>query len=233
MDHIKFILDIFGLVPTDIPKYTLFIIIFGLMIWIFFHRQFKPLKKAIRNIETFCTRLSTFLISRPEIPDGAPGFNPALGVDSPVRLRSVAYTILKDSGAEKVIKDNKDLLYKTLQTFRVLRTALDVQLAASKTLIISQDNPIFDKVKLFAYQYPEYKTEKGKEFKVNFNIILGIMSIRLRNLYLEEHPKIPRKWTPEDRRVSENHEDLFFGDSNKALTREEVEELDKSNKEDK
>jgi len=229
MDVIKFILDIFGIAPQDIPKYILFIIIFGLMMWFIFKKQFSPLKKAVRQIETFCTRLSTFLMSRPEIPDGSPSFNPALEISSPVKLKSIAYQILKDSMADAVVKDNKKLLYETMETFGGLRTAFDVQNAAKSTLISAQNNQIFDNLKLFAYQYPEYKTDK-EAFKINFKMLLDIIAIYLRDLYLEEHTSIPRDWGEGEKKIEGEY---LLGDSNKVFQEDEIKELSKSSQEPK
>jgi hypothetical protein len=113
--------------------------------------------------------------------------------NSPTKLSDFGNQILEEINGIEFINDNKECLISRLDEEKP-RTALDVENSAFIVFVNFCNNEKFDGIKNFIYNSPEYnvKDNKGCDRKYNLSLIdvCFILSIPLRDMYLEPHPEI-------------------------------------------
>lgn len=113
--------------------------------------------------------------------------------NSPTKLSDFGNQILEEINGINFINDNKECLISRLDEEKP-RTALDVENSAFIVFVNFCNNEKFDGIKNFIYNSPEYnvKDNKGCDRKYNLSLIdvCFILSIPLRDMYLESHPEI-------------------------------------------
>ena len=112
--------------------------------------------------------------------------------NSPTKLSDFGNQILEEINGINFINDNKECLISRLDEEKP-RTALDVENSAFIVFVNFCNNEKFDGIKNFIYNSPEYnvKDNKGCDRKYNLSLIdvCFILSIPLRDMYLESHPE--------------------------------------------
>lgn len=115
------------------------------------------------------------------------------GKHSPRQLNKNGIALLKDSGADKFLEANMDFFIKKMEVIAP-KTAYDVEDLASTVLLAESNNDMFIPLKSWAYNAPtrELKNEDGsvKSLDVELDDIIFVMSLPLRDKYLELHPEI-------------------------------------------
>ena len=195
------------LVDLIAGKWPEMIIIFivGLVVWIvakFYFRRFVPVEdkinnvpcnkhndyyknmgvmaKSIRKIEEYIIKRDVFAIDE------------LLRRCSPFRLTSFGEVLLASSGGKKCIDENIVFFDSEIQKLAP-RVALDVENYALSVLNMNLSHPYFDEIKNFIFTVPNPylivdKEGNNFEFKnVAINHILLIMSVYLRDMYLNRH----------------------------------------------
>ena len=113
--------------------------------------------------------------------------------NSPTKLTDFGNKILEELDGINFINDNKEYLIARLDEEKP-RTALDVENSALMVFVNFCSSEKFDGIKNFIYNSPEYnvKDNKGCDRKYNLSLIdvCFILSIPLRDMYLESHPEI-------------------------------------------
>ena len=113
--------------------------------------------------------------------------------NSPTKLSDLGNQILEEINGNNFINDNKEWLISRLEEEKP-RTALDVENSAFIVFVNFCNNEKFDGIKNFIYNSPEYnvKDNKGCDRKYNLSLmdVCFILSIPLRDMYLESHPEI-------------------------------------------
>ena len=113
--------------------------------------------------------------------------------NSPTKLSDFGNQILEEINGNNFINDNKEWLISRLEEEKP-RTALDVENSAFIVFVNFCNNEKFDGIKNFIYNSPEYnvKDNKGCDRKYNLSLmdVCFILSIPLRDMYLESHPEI-------------------------------------------
>ena len=113
--------------------------------------------------------------------------------NSPTKLTDFGNKILEELDGINFINDNKEYLIARLDEEKP-RTALDVENSALMVFVNFCSSEKFDGIKNFIYNSPEYniKDKNGCDKKYNLNLIdvYFILSIPLRDLYLELRPEI-------------------------------------------
>ena len=113
--------------------------------------------------------------------------------NSPTKLTDFGNKILEELDGINFINDNKEYLIARLDEEKP-RTALDVENSALMVFVNFCSSEKFDGIKNFIYNSPEYniKDKNGCDKKYNLNLIdvCFILSIPLRDLYLELRPEI-------------------------------------------
>jgi len=101
---------------------------------------------------------------------------------SPLKPTTYGAELIKDSGLEKMLNDNKELLNKKLQaSLPEGYTHYDVQEKARELLISLTDDPIMSSVKTWIYNNP-----------IDIDIILSVGGLWLRDDFLKE-PRLTSK----------------------------------------
>lgn len=116
--------------------------------------------------------------------------------NSPRQLNEMGTKVFADMKGEDFLNQNKEYLFSQIDDYNP-KTALDVENAAHVVCITSVDKEIFNGLKNFVYNSPSYKIKdrEGKErmYDLAMSDICFILSLPLRDMYLEIHPEILSK----------------------------------------
>ena len=110
---------------------------------------------------------------------------------SPRSLNKYGLQIFNEIQGQKFLEENKSLFFDSIDKFTP-KTALDVETLSYSVLRLTCDNDCFNGLKNWVYNAPTMEiigddgTVKKKD--VTFETILFILSIPLRDMYLEAHP---------------------------------------------
>ena len=111
---------------------------------------------------------------------------------SPRKMNTMGLEVYTETGAKKVFDDNTDFFLEELRK-RDPKTAYDVEDAAFDILVANLPNTLFNPLKNFLYMSPSKivkKNENGEEVEIELSmgLLLQLMSLELRDRYLELHP---------------------------------------------
>ena len=111
---------------------------------------------------------------------------------SPRKMNDMGLEVYAETGAKQVLEDNVGFLISELEK-KAPNTAYDVEEAAFEVLLANLPNPLFNPIKNYLYSNPSRivkKDESGadKEIELSMGLLLQLMSIDLRDRYLELHP---------------------------------------------
>ncbi len=115
---------------------------------------------------------------------------------SPRRLSAAGIELYTISGAKKIVDDNEDLLVEDIHKMNPI-TPLDVEDDSYAVLMKRMSEPMFNDVKNYIYYQPEMitvKDENGDDVtvKLSLPLLVRLMSIDLRDRYLNRHPINPQ-----------------------------------------
>lgn len=122
------------------------------------------------------------------IKNGGADYNEFTKMNSPRQLNEKGWRLYKESGAEKFFSEKKNAMIRILSSEmskRRVKTALDVDVIASRICYDVSGNEDFKPIKDFIYTHPIFE---GSE--ISIGTISMLMGIELRNLYLSQHPEI-------------------------------------------
>lgn len=114
---------------------------------------------------------------------------------SPLKITSVGEIIFTDSTAKKAVDDNLDFLIHELEKISP-NTPYDVEENAVNILLKNRGHNLFNTIKGFLYYAPDpyvvIDPETNEEVKVSLSMqhIIRLMSIYLRDAYLDKHREI-------------------------------------------
>ena len=111
---------------------------------------------------------------------------------SPRKLNEEGIALFNDCGGQEFLDENKDELIESIAA-KDPATALDVESIALVVLIARLESDIFNKLKQWVYNSPSRKINvhgEEKEYTVSMSDICFVISIPLRDLYLDMHPDI-------------------------------------------
>lgn len=116
--------------------------------------------------------------------------------NSPRQLNEIGNKVFAEMKGEDFLNQNKEYLFAQIDGYNP-KTALDVENAAHAVCITSVDNEIFNGLKNFVYNSSSYKItdREGNErlYDLAMSDICFILSLPLRDMYLEIHPEIVSK----------------------------------------
>ena len=112
---------------------------------------------------------------------------------SPLRLNEIGERVFNEINGAKFLEENKDFFLSQIEQ-KAPKTALDVEQTAKLTCTINTDNDIFNDIKNYVYNAPSLQltNEEGKKQTYNISMydICFILSLPLRDMYLEAHPEL-------------------------------------------
>ena len=111
---------------------------------------------------------------------------------SPTTLNENGATLYQNINGEKFLKENHDFFISKIEEKKPL-TALDVETGAYEILIANTNRPIFNNLKYWVYESPSITLREDNETKkyiVNLYDVCYVLSIPLRDMYLQLHPEL-------------------------------------------
>lgn len=111
---------------------------------------------------------------------------------SPRELNEAGKQLYADIKGEEFLNNNKETLIKGIDD-KAPKTALDVEESALEVLYSLIDDDMFIGMKNWVYNSPSRQiTIDGsiREYSVTMNDVCFVLSLPLRNMYLEKHPEL-------------------------------------------
>lgn len=139
--------------------------------------EFPSLKTLLQKIDKGFNTLNQILIEKNVISSSCYSEG-----NSPRKLNELGEKLFKDSGAEELFNKIKEEL---LTEFKKPNSFLELERNALKILFDKTNNPEFKGIQDFAYNHPNFE-----ESPLTYTDILYIMSLKLRDAYIEKHPEI-------------------------------------------
>ncbi|MBR5216542.1 MAG: hypothetical protein IKV80_10030 [Bacteroidales bacterium] len=151
-------------------------------------KRFSDVDMNIKNLTRDVSSIKSFLSTKYNEDIDLVGLK-----NSPTKLTDFGNQILKEINGINFINENKEQLISRLDEERP-RTALDVENSALIVFVNFCNSEKFDGIKNFIYNSPEYKVKdkNGRDITYNLSLmnVCFILSIPLRDMYLELHPEI-------------------------------------------
>lgn len=114
---------------------------------------------------------------------------------SPRILNELGEQLFSQINGEKFLNDNRKFFFSKIDE-RKPKTALDVEDAANIACSAFTEEDMFNDIKSFVYNAPSITIPDGNGGSRSYDITLGdicyILSLPLRDMYLNEHPEIPQ-----------------------------------------
>lgn len=147
----------------------------------------KTLRKDIDSVKMDVKSIKDYLVTKDQ-----KAINVLAMKNSPMVLNENGKQIFDIIVGDKFLADNKVLLFERIDSKKP-RTPLDVEIASKEVLIDLLSSPIFDGIKNIVYNYPSIQIkQEGKEvdYAISISDVCFVLSIPLRDMYLESHPEI-------------------------------------------
>ena len=147
----------------------------------------KTLRKDIDSVKMDVKSIKDYLVTKDQ-----KAIKVLAMKNSPMVLNENGKQIFDIIVGDKFLADNKVLLFERIDSKKP-RTPLDVEIASKEVLIDLLSSPIFDGIKNIVYNYPSIQIkQEGKEvdYAISISDVCFVLSIPLRDMYLESHPEI-------------------------------------------
>jgi hypothetical protein len=207
---ISYILDKFPLIAI--------IIIVAFIVWAiayFYFVRFRSIENGIKNVPCksdrgYCESLNLLTTTLNSMADDIKGISNYIirrdgnAVDElskkccPFQLTDIGWLLLEDSNAQKCIDDNLSFFIDEMKKIQP-KVALDVENCSLSILCENINNDFFNEIKNFVFHAPcPYKKNRdGKEIvitaPITINNVLYVMSIYLRDKFLDKYPECNTK----------------------------------------
>ena len=108
---------------------------------------------------------------------------------SPRELTKAGVELLNISGGKECIDRNCDFFIHSVEEYSP-KLPYDVERRSLDVVLANTNGDHFDDIKNFIYKSPEFIEFEGEEVRVSIFSIGFVMSLYLRDLYLEKYPKL-------------------------------------------
>lgn len=148
--------------------------------------EFSCTKEDVKGLHDGMIKVQTILLMKHK------GLEAALSTKmSPRVLNSLGKKLFETMKGQDFLVANKDKLFSIIDKQKP-QTAFDVENASRWACMSVIEDPIFNSIKVFVYNCPIQKTADGKELEVTIETVCFILSLPLRDMYLNEHKDIER-----------------------------------------
>lgn len=113
------------------------------------------------------------------------------GKPSPRTLSEIGNKIYEDMNGKAFLEKNKDMFFKVIDK-SAPQTAYDVENLCYMACISNVGSKPFNEIKTFLYNYPTIAIPGGKDYEVTMDDACFVLSLPLRDMYLEAHPEIEK-----------------------------------------
>jgi hypothetical protein len=141
----------------------------------------------MQNIHDDVLAIKTFLATKHKNTEAVWGLK-----HSPTTLNENGEKLFNSINGKDFLEKNKDFLLKKLSE-KNPKTALDVETESHSILIENTDNDIFNGLKNWVYNSPTMSIkdkDEIKEYTITLYDVCYVLSIPLRDMYLQLHPEI-------------------------------------------
>jgi hypothetical protein len=110
-------------------------------------------------------------------------------------MTPVGKILFEQTPSKQLVDNNNEYLLSELGKENPL-TAFDVEDMAFKIMLRNINHPMYNDLKIYLYNAPETisikdpQTDEEKNIEFNMSVAMQLMSIYLRDLYLDVHPDI-------------------------------------------
>lgn len=111
---------------------------------------------------------------------------------SPRKLNPTGEKLFAAINGEQFLKDNKERLFGYISDNSPL-VALDVEQLSNAACLSLVSTPAFNSMKNYVYNEPTWTLPDGKQYDITINDICFVLGLRLRDMYLSEHPEVSEK----------------------------------------
>ena len=110
---------------------------------------------------------------------------------SPRKLNEIGEKLFAAINGEQFLNTHKDSLFGYISANSPL-VALDVEQLANAACLSLVSTPAFNSLKNYVYNEPTWKLPNGDPYDITINDVCFVLGLRLRDMYLSEHPDICR-----------------------------------------
>lgn len=188
METLNLILSKLGEYFPQLMGYALVIIVVGFIVWkvssFYFrtnniHREFPEVKKLLTDISSGFKTLNSVLLEKSIISHSC--FSES---NSPRVINDLGKKVLTESGADVVFENMKNELLIELEK-STFQSSLELEKESLNLLLSKMNEPKFSGIQNFVYQHPNFEDKP-----LSYSDILFIMSLKLRDMYIDKHPEI-------------------------------------------
>lgn len=108
---------------------------------------------------------------------------------SPRKLNETGEKLFAAIRGECFLKEHKEFLFDYISSHSPL-VALDVEQLSNAACISMVSTPAFNSLKNYVYNEPTWILPNGNHYDITVNDICFVLGLRLRDMYLAEHPEI-------------------------------------------
>jgi hypothetical protein len=197
-------LDITQIFQDKWPELTFYVVLIAIVsvvVWrisAFYYTRIKSLEDKVQHsdckrhgvaIDSFDASTQTILrkiefIERVLIAKDSSMLTTFAQSKSPLQLNERAIALMKDSGADKILDEQKENLLAQIEAMKP-SSAYDVEETAYKILLLNSGEHWFIPLKDYLFNHPVFQ-----EQPINVDAICFVMSLPLRNYYLDSHSDI-------------------------------------------
>lgn len=149
-------------------------------------KKLDGMSRDIEQLKDGMTTIKTLLLMKFK------DLEPAISAKhSPRVLNEMGKKIFEDMKGKEFLEKNKDLFYAVIDKEKP-KTAYDVENLCYFACASNVNNDAFNQIKSFLYNYPTIPLPDGKQYEVTMDTACSVLSLPLRDMYLEDHPEIIR-----------------------------------------
>ena len=115
--------------------------------------------------------------------------------NSPRALNDLGMRIYGEIQGQEFLKENKDILFEYIEK-EDPQTRLDVETYAMQALMSMTGDKVFNRLKDYVYEAPAVELSDGKKYEITIGDICFILSIPLRDMYINEKGVFEEKQSP-------------------------------------
>lgn len=149
------------------------------------------IEKAVTKLESVCnvhhddiTKIKTVMVEK--YPKSSSVFSMK---SSPRKLNPTGEKLFAAINGEQFLKDNKESLFGYISDHSPL-VALDVEQLSNAACLSLVPTPVFNSMKNFVYNEPTWTLPNGENYDITINDVCFVLGLRLRDMYLSEHPEL-------------------------------------------